>query len=391
LLNEVSTLAGANRFVEIAFSATTSLSAFEVTFYDASGSVISTSALQDFTVGSANNGMVFATLTHSVTNSVYGVALTGSGFVFDFVSVGGAAIKATDGPANGSTSLSLGSGNVFQQRGSGCSSSAFTWFTTNSASKGTINPSQASTCEVVIFINEIRISATSGNYIEFGYTDGLTDSDLAAYLIQLYSRADSKVFKSFNLKDAIIGSASNGIRFGYFSLDTDGRRGLRKLASYEPEGFALAKILPNTVLLEFFGIVGASFTAADGVANGVMSINYDVVSSAGVVSGGNTGSGCGTGQFSFGANGNTIGAINNGQAISCTQSDPNTDVLSPAPTTPAPTPFPTPFPTPQPTLNTNECTNGDAKCNINAICIDEPIGYSCQCNSGTYFGIVSII
>jgi hypothetical protein len=387
LLNEVSTL-GTNRFVEIAFSATTSLSAFEVTFYDASGSVLSTSALQEFTVGSANNGMIFATLSHAITKSVYGVALTGAGFVFDFVSVGGAAIKATAGPASGSTSLSLGSGSVFQQRGSGCSSTAFSWVATNSASKGTINLNQVTTCDVVIFFNEIRTSGASGNYIEFGFTDGLTSSDLAAYTIDLYSRVDNKVFKSFSLDEASMGAESNGIRFGYVSLDADAKRGLRRLASFEPDGVALAKTTSPTQLIVFYSFVGATFTAADGVANGATSNNLAVVSSGGVLFGGYTGTGCGDGQFAFGANGQTIGGLNNGQTISCTQNDPNTDVLSPAPTTPAPTPAPTPFPTPQPTLSTNECANGDARCNINANCIDEPQGYSCECMKGTYFGIV---
>lgn len=380
LLNEVSTLSGPNKFVEIAYSTTITLSAYEVTFYDANGSVIFASKLQDFTVGTASNGMTFAYLTHSIANDVYGVALTGAGFIFDFVSVGGASITAQAGAASGSTSLSLGSGRVFQQRGSGCTSKAFNWVSTNSASRGNVNPNQNPTCDVVVFLNEISIGSNVGNYVEFAFTDGLSETELGAYVIELYSRATNQLFASFDLSEAVLGSESNGIRFAYVSLDTS-RRGLRRLASLNPDGIALANIVTNT-LLEFSSIGSTSFTPSNGAAQGTASNIWTVDFSGGRVFGGYTGTGCGKGEFAFGSNGQTTGAKNNLQTISCSSSDPNTDALSPAPTTPAPTPFPTPFPTPSPTINTNECLTVANKCNSNAQCINQAIGFTCECNAG---------
>jgi hypothetical protein len=162
------------------------------------------------------------------------------------------------------------------------------------------------------------------------------------------------------------------------------RRLFRALQSLTPEGFAIS--CTNTGLIEFYSILGGVFTASNGVAAGTQSSNFDVNQAGGRIFGGNTGIGCGPGDFAFGADGSTRGALNTGQTISCTASaEPGDGVLEPPPTpvpTPAPTQKPTPVPTPIPTVNTNECQTGQDNCHPLADCIDLPNGFTCMCKTG---------
>ena len=383
MLNEFSTRSS-DRFVEIAFKSTTEIGDYLVTFYNANGNAISSSALSDFSIGSAKNGLTFLSLTHSHSDSVLGIALTGAGSTWDFVS-NGASIKAKDGAANGESSINLGSGDIFQQRGNGCGSNTFSWAVASNPTRGNVNLNQFPTCSVTIFINEIVYGKTSGNYLEFGFTQGLPTSELAAYTIELYSRSlRAPVGTSFALDTATIGSSTDGITFAYISLDTT-RRSLRVLQSLSPDGFALCDE-EGKAHLEFFSMRGSPISATSGCAEGSASNDFPVSTSGDIVFGGNQGTGCGTGDFAFGANGNTMGGKNNGQSIDCSSKDvPNSSVLSSRAPTPAPTPFATPFPSSQPSVNTNECQLGTHNCNRNADCIDTPTRFTCACRTGTCF------
>ena len=400
MINEISKI-NENKFVEIAFKVTTDLSSYKVTFYNTDGSVISETPLSAFTASSSSNGLTFAFFVHTVQEAVFGVALTGGGVTWDFVSIE-SSIKATDGAAKGSSSTNLGSGSVFQRRGSGCENSDFNWVATSNPTRGFANQNQFVTCSLVLFLNEIVFGLPSGNYIEFGFTEDFPFSGLKYYSITLYSRASQKAFKTFTLDEATIGSPSNGITFGFISLDTS-RRSLfvRGLASQVFDGVALSNNSPN-VLLEFVSVNGLVFTATDGPANGITSNDFPINQSGSKLFGGRTGTGCGAGDFAFGANGNTKGAVNNGQIIDCSRSTDgiNSGALipaTPAPVSAAPTPIPTKAPTPtapsptkpptpEPTINTNECKNGESRCNVNAICTDTPTGYTCTCKTGKCMG-----
>jgi hypothetical protein len=385
MINEISKIDD-NKFVEIAFKVSTVLSSYKVTFYNAEGTIISETPLSAFTASSSSNGLTFAFFVHSVQEAVFGVALTGGGVTWDFVSIQ-SSIKATDGEAKGVSSTNLGSGSVFQRRGSGCDKSGFNWVAANIPTRGFANQNQFVTCTFVLFLNEIVFGLPSGNYIEFGLTEDFPFSGLKLYSITLNSRASQKALKTFTLDEATMGSSSSGISFGFISLDTS-RRSLfvRGLASEVFDGVALSKTSPNE-LLDFVSVNGLVFTAIDGPANGITSNDFPINQSGSKLFGGKTGTGCSAGDFAFGANGNTKGAINNGQIIDCSRSADgiNSGALTPAtpaPVSAAPTPIPTKAPTPEPTINTNECKNGESKCSVNAICTDTPTGYTCTCKTG---------
>jgi len=393
MINEISKI-NDNKFVEIAFKVATVLTSYKVTFYNTQGNVISETPLSAFTASSSSNGLTFVFFEHSVEQAVFGVALTGGGAIWDFVSIQ-SSIKATEGGANGAISTNLGSGSVFQRRGSGCDNSDFNWVATTNPTRGFANQNQFATCTLALFLNEVVFGLASGNYIEFGLTEDFPFSGLKLYSITLYSRATQKAIKTFTLDEATIGSSSNGISFGFISLDT-GRRSLfvRGLASEVFDGIALSKTSQN-VLLEFVSVNGLVFTAIDGPANGITSNDFPINQSGSKLFGGKTGTGCGAGDFAFGANGNTKGAVNNGQIIDCSRKSDGTNSGAlgtpdtPAPVSAAPTPIPTKAPTPEPTVNTDECKNGQSRCSVNAICTDTPTGYTCTCKTGKCQGLIS--
>lgn len=382
-INELSTQSN-NRFVEIAFASTTSIGDYLVTFYNSAGSVLSTSPLSAFNVGTGNNGMIFATLNYSHSNGVIGVALTGDGFTWDFVSKGGA-IQANGGAASGETSENLGSSAIYQQRGSGCELNTFSWVATGSSTKGRVNANQFPTCEVIVFINEVNYGEASGNYLEVAYTQGLPAADLSSYVVEFYVQATGQPLGfSYTLDQFTPGASSNGLTFATISLDI-ARRGLirRNLASRVFDGFSLTNKDTGEVL-SFYSVTGSNFNGNGGGAAGQSTEAFVTNSALGRNFGGFTGSGCGQDEFAFGANGLTPGATNNGQTIACSSDTVSTNVLTAAPTTAQPTPSPTPFPTPAPTPNTNECLNGEAKCSEKAICTDTntPPGFTCTCAEG---------
>jgi hypothetical protein len=160
-LNEVS-ISG-DRFVEFAFKSSKSLSNYLLTIYDDGGSVISERQIGGATLGpTASGGLSFAylPLTQTTSDKPFGIALTGSGYVWSFVSLGGT-ITAIAGAASGATSTNLGGADIYQLRGNGCDQESFNWAASSSRTKGSVNTNQFPTCDSVIFFNEIVFNQAS--------------------------------------------------------------------------------------------------------------------------------------------------------------------------------------------------------------------------------------
>ena len=138
-------------FVEIA--ANYDIQGFQVILYNGNGGA----AYDTKSIGapiSTTDGFNFYTITPSngIQNGAPdGIALVSNGgVVIEFISYEGTSFMATDGPANGQTSVNIGVseigteavGNSLQRTGSGAQGSDFTWSGPSSESPGAINTLQ---------------------------------------------------------------------------------------------------------------------------------------------------------------------------------------------------------------------------------------------------------
>jgi hypothetical protein len=161
-------------------------------------------------------------------------------------------------------------------------------------------------------------------------------SNVALYL---YNGNGGAVYSSFlSITPATCPGGVNGI--GFISVTTTGIQN-------GPDGIAL---YDGSSVVDFISYEG-SFTATNGVASGMQSVDVGVSESSGTSVGFSLqkgGTGCSAGDFSWQSpQSSTISSVNAGQTISCTGSPTAPTPPAPTPTPPAPTSTP-PAPTPTP-------------------------------------------
>ncbi|MGS2725039.1 HYR domain-containing protein [Psychroserpens sp. BH13MA-6] len=356
-------------FVEVAGVAGTNLSDYNIVLYNGSGGVVYNTINLSGVIDDEGNGygaVDFQLPTNGLQNGPDGIALVDSAStVLEFISYEGS-FTATDGPANGLTSVDLGvdensgtiSGESLQLTGSGSTGSDFTWSGPSTDSPGSLNSGQTivisgpqvtltvtdvngnvSTCTVpvtvidnespiisgcptefevlvdangnvasidladfteegvtysdncgidtvevsenafdcsdiaspesvaIVWINEFHYDNSGTDTGEFVEVAGVAGTDLSGYSIVLYNGSGGVVYNTINLSGSI---DDEGNGYGAISAFISG------IQNGAPDGIALVDNA-NTVL-EFISYEG-SFTATDGPANGLTSVEVGSESS----------------------------------------------------------------------------------------------------------------
>lgn len=199
---------------------------------------------------------------------------------------------------------------------------------------GTVNTNQTTTCDVV-FINELHYANTNGG--EGQFVEVATNvEDISTYSLVLYSGEDGMAYDAILLSSFEMGDTSDdGLTFysyifpsgGTVGLDTGSPVTVNGTETTGPAGMALVN--NDEVVLEFISYSG-EFTAMDGAAEGMTSMDIGVTESAMTPVGSSlqlTGEGCSSENFVWAAveanqidinpMGSTPGQINIGQDIVC--------------------------------------------------------------------------
>ncbi len=121
---------------------------------------------------------------------------------------------------------------------------------------------------IPVWINEIHYDNTGGDVGEFVEIAGISGTDLNGYSISLYNGSNGTTYDTVSLS-GILPDESNG--FGTLSFDTTG------IQNGAPDGLALVE-LPGSII-QFISYEG-SFTATNGVANGLTSTDIGVAESS---------------------------------------------------------------------------------------------------------------
>ncbi|MDY8109258.1 ExeM/NucH family extracellular endonuclease [Fulvimarina sp. 2208YS6-2-32] len=156
------------------------------------------------------------------------------------------------------------------------------------------------------FINEFHYDNDGADVGEFVEVAGPADADLDGFSLVLYNGSNGASYARIALQEAL-STVSDGVRF--ITVDTVG------MQNGGPDGMAL--VGPQGVV-EFLSYEGA-FTAADGPAKGMTSIDVGVAEGGGTPAGHSlqrTGDGSGASDFAWaGPQGETRGTVNEGQTI----------------------------------------------------------------------------
>ena len=160
-----------------------------------------------------------------------------------------------------------------------------------------------------VFINEIHydnISTDVGEAIEIA---GPAGTSVAGWSIVLYNGADNLVYSTTPLYGSFpdVQGAMGVLHLSY---------GSNGIQNGDPDGIA---IVDDTSAVRQFLSYGGSFTAADGPANGMTSIDIGVSEGAATLVGQSlqlTGTGCAYADFTWTSGADTFSGINMGQAFS---------------------------------------------------------------------------
>jgi len=170
-----------------------------------------------------------------------------------------------------------------------------------------------------IFINEIHYDnsgADTGEGIEIA---GLAASNLAGWSLVLYNGNGGGAYKT-KLLGGFIPNEENG--FGAISFSIAG------IQNGAPDGVALVDA--SSTVIQFLSYEGA-FTATNGVATGMTSIDIGVKESSGTLAGHSlqlTGTGSEYEDFAWSAPAsNSFGDVNSGQGFTAVVSEPTTLLL----------------------------------------------------------------
>ncbi len=273
--------ADVGEFVEIAGYAGTDLTGWKIYGYDGDTGTYYKTVTLSGTIPDHGNcmGVVSATFS-SMQNGPDGLALVdGSGAVVQFISYEGA-FAATDGPANGSTSIDVGVsetgstpvGYSLRVTGTGDHKSLFAWQSPASATSGSANTGQTLSGHCagggggspVMWINELHYDNAGTDSNEFVEVAGTAGTNLSGWKLVPYNGSNGAQYSSTNLSGTIP-NEQNG--FGTLAFSISG------LQNGAPDGVAL--IDGSGAVVQFLSYEG-SFTATDGPANGVTSTDIGV-------------------------------------------------------------------------------------------------------------------
>jgi predicted extracellular nuclease len=233
--------------------------------------------------------------------------------VIQFLSYEGT-FTATDGPANGMLSTDIGVledgsgpvGDSLQLTGTGAAYEDFTWAPDSPNTFGAVNTGQIFTTPPP-FINEIHYDndgADTGEAIEVA---GPAGTDLTGWSLVLYNGNGGGMYDTIDLS-GVIPDQQNG--YGTLAFDRAG------IQNGSPDGMALVDDSNNVI--QFLSYEG-TFTATDGPANGMLSIDIGVVEDGSGPVGDSlqlTGTGFAYDDFTWAPDmPNTFGAVNTDQTF----------------------------------------------------------------------------
>ena len=321
--------------VEIAGTAGTDLSGYEILLYNGSASQLKLYSPKTNLSGvipeqQNGYGTIFFPIANIQNGDPDGIALVSpEGDLIQFLSYGGV-FTPTDGPAAGIESTDIGVtessstpvGYSLQLTGEGSYYEDFTWTAEAPNTYGEVNNTQIFLSpEPVLFINEFHYdtySTDSGEGIEVAGTAGL---DLSEYSILFYNGSNGEVYKT-QVLSGILPNLQSG--FGTMEFYVSG------IQNGSPDGFALVK---GEEVIQFLSYEG-TFTAVGGAADGMESTDIGVSESA-VTTGFSLqlgGVGFNYDDFTWQeAQANTFGAVNTNQTFGSEAIEPEPE---PEPTEP---------------------------------------------------------
>jgi len=262
-------------FIEIAGRAGTSLSGWSLVLYNgANGLAYNTLSLSGLIPNQVNGFGVlsFSYPVNGIQNGAPdGIVLFDGTNVVHRLSYEGT-FTALDGVANNLNLPDIGvsepgttpEGFSLRLVGTGERLSDFTWAAPAPATAGLVNTGQSFLPDNGVWINEFHydnVGTDTGEFIEIA---GLAGADLTGWSIVLYNGADSGSYATIALS-GVIASQQNG--YGTLSFAAVG------LQNGSPDGFALVNA--GGKVLQFLSYEGG-FTAANGPANGLTSIDVGV-------------------------------------------------------------------------------------------------------------------
>ncbi len=312
-------------FVEIAGYAGTSLSGWKVLGYNGSNGEVYKTVNLSGSLSDQADCMGTAAFTFSaMQNGPDGLALVDSDDnVVQFISYEGS-FSATDGDANGMTSVNIGVsessgtsvGHSLQLSGNGDAYSHMSWNSAAAETDGEANTSQTlkGHCGDTValddpWINEIHYDNSGADVGEFVEIAGPAGVNLSSWSIVAYNGSNGTSYKTTSLSGTIANS-SNG--FGVLSFT------ISSLQNGAPDGLALVD--PDSNVVQFLSYEG-SFTATNGPADNITSTDIGVSESGSTsvgqsvrLSGSN---GCEYADFTWQSPAtDTEGSINTGQTFS---------------------------------------------------------------------------
>ena len=307
--------------IEIAGPAGTDLSGWEIVLYNGSnGTVYDTDALTG-TIPDDGSGFGFVSISYP-SNGIQnggpdGIVLSDGVNVIQFLSYEGS-FTASGGVADGLTSTDIGVsesggtpiGNSMQLTGTGAVYEDFAWTAELVSTFDAVNDGQTfeSTVVEVVFINEIHYDndgTDEGEEIEVAGTAG---TDLTGWEIILYNGSNGTVYDT----DALSGTIpDDGSGFGFVTISYPSNG----IQNGGPDGIVLSD---GTDVIQFLSYEG-SFTATDGIANGLTSTDIGVSESGGTPIGNSlqlVGTGTQASDFTWATDmPSTFGAVNTGQVF----------------------------------------------------------------------------
>ena len=307
--------------IEIAGPAGTDLTNWEIVLYNGSSGVVYDSDVIDATIPDDGSGFGFVTISYpsnGIQNgSPDGIVLSDGINVIQFLSYEGS-FTAVGGVADGMTSTDIGVaessstpiGNSMQLMGNGSVYEDFTWSTEVASTFDDVNAGQTfeSSTSAVVFINEIHYDndgTDEGEEIEIAGTAG---TDLTGWQIVLYNGSNGTVYDTDDIGGTI---PDDGSGFGFVTIAYPSNG----IQNGGPDGVVLSD---GTNVIQFLSYEG-SFTAVDGIANGMTSTDIGVSESSSTPIGNSlqlVGTGLRASDFTWAADmPSTFGAVNAGQVF----------------------------------------------------------------------------
>jgi len=327
----------AGESIEVAGPAGTDLTGWSLVLYNGSNGAPYNTTLLSSVISDLGSGYGVVVVSYPVNGiqngSPDGIALVDqSDTLVQFLSYEGS-FSGVGGPANGVTSTDIGvaegsstpAGYSLQLTGSGSTYGDFTWASEAANTFGAVNTGQVFSVPSAPFINEIHYDNASTDIGEAVEIAGPAGTDLTGWSLVRYNGATGQVYTSPAAdpagSDVLSGTIPDlgggyGVVVVYYLSN-----GLQNGA---PDGVALVDASSNVV--QFLSYEG-SFTATNGPANGITSMDIGVVEGGSTPEGYSlqlTGTGLTYDSFTWtGPIPNTFGAVNTNQFFASGPSNPS--------------------------------------------------------------------